>query len=246
MTPAELAALLGLNLILITAAMLVLWGVATRLKAVGFIDGAAPLGMLVLALSSCGLTHGDPVRKGLMVWLCAVWGVRLGWRLLHQWRRDGEPERYRVLFAAEAAEGRGFAKTALLLVFLPQAVVIWITALPVLLGQVAAVPPMGWIGWIGAGIVVAGIAIENIADAQMWAFGRDASHAGQVMDRGLWRQGARPDYLGDACVWWGLWLIAAETGWVGAASILGPILMTGLLWRWSGEGGFLPRRSSRG
>lgn len=245
MTLAELAALLGLNLILITAAMLGLWGAAVRQKGVGFIDGVWPLGMLALALASYGLSHGDPIRKGLLVWLCAVWGVRLGWRRLHQWRRDGEPERYRTLFAAEAAEGRGFAKTALLLVFLPQAVMIWVPALPVQLGQVQALPPMGWIGWVGAGIVVLGIAIENIADAQRWAFRRDPSHAGQMMDGGLWRQGARPDYLGDAFVWWGLWLIAAETGWVGAASVFGPILMTCLLWRWSGDGGLLPRRSAR-
>lgn len=238
---AEIAALLGLNLVLITAVMLALWGVATQARSVGFVDGAGPLGMLVLALASFGLTHGDPIRKGLLVWLCAVWGIRLGWRLLHRWRREGEPEHYRTLFAAETAGRKGFARAALLLVFLPQAVMLWIMALPVQLGQVEALPPMGWIGWLGAGIVVAGIAIENIADAQMWVFRRDPAHAGRTPDRGLWRYSQRPDYLGDACVWWGLWLIAAETGWVGAASLPGPVLMTFALWRWSGEGGFGPR-----
>ncbi len=245
MTQAEIVALLGLNLVLITAVMLGLWSVATRLRSVGFVDGAVPLGMLALALASFGLTHGDPIRKGLLVWLCAVWGIRLGWRLLHGWHRQGEPEHYRTLFAAEAAEGKGFARAALLLVFLPQAVMLWIMALPVQLGQVEALPPMGWIGWIGAGIVVAGIAIENIAEAQMWAFRRDPAHAERPMRRGLWRHCARPDFLGDACVWWGLWLIAAETGWIGVASVPGPILMTYALWRWSGDGGFGPRLPKR-
>jgi steroid 5-alpha reductase family enzyme len=230
MTLAELAALLGLNLVLITAVMLGLWGVAIRLGRVGFVDGVWPLGMLLLALASFGLTQGDPVRKGLLVWLCAVWAVRLGWRLLHQWRRDGEPGRYSVLL-----EG-SFGRTSLVLVFLPQAVMIWIMALPVQLGQVGALPPIGWTGWLGAGIVVAGIAFENIADAQMWAFRRHPDNAGRAMEAGLWRYTRHPGYFGDACVWWGLWLLAAETGWVGAASVLGPLLMTYTLRRWCGLG----------
>ena len=53
------------------------------------------------------------------------------------------------------------------------------------------------------------------------------------MDRGLWRYTRHPNYFGDACVWWGLYLIAAETG-LGAWSLPGPILITVLLTRWSG------------
>ncbi|OYW34771.1 MAG: hypothetical protein B7Z42_16190, partial [Brevundimonas sp. 12-68-7] len=45
-----------------------------------------------------------------------------------------------------------------------------------------------------------------------------------------------PNYFGDACVWWGLWLIAAETGWVGIVSIVGPLFLTFTLTKWSGIG----------
>ena len=34
------------------------------------------------------------------------------------------------------------------------------------------------------------------------------------MDRGLWHYTRHPNYFGDACVWWGLYLIAAQQ-WVG-------------------------------
>ena len=27
------------------------------------------------------------------------------------------------------------------------------------------------------------------------------------MDRGLWGWTRHPNYFGDACVWWGLWLV---------------------------------------
>ena len=54
------------------------------------------------------------------------------------------------------------------------------------------------------------------------------------MDRGLWRYTRHPNYFGDACVWWGLYLIAAQQ-WVGAITILSPLLMTWTLTRKTGK-----------
>ena len=54
------------------------------------------------------------------------------------------------------------------------------------------------------------------------------------MDRGLWRYTRHPNYFGDACVWWGLYLIAAQQ-WVGAVTILSPLLMTWTLTRKTGK-----------
>jgi steroid 5-alpha reductase family enzyme len=237
MTLTELAALLGLNLVLITAVMLTLWTLALRLRDVSFIDGVWPLGMLMLALATFPRTDGDPIRKGLLLWLCAVWAIRLGWHLLHRWRGHGADGRYiAIVEAQEKNHGWSFGKTALLIVFLPQGVLAWLTSLPVQLGQVSPVPLMGWIGWVGAVIVVIGIAFESIGDAQLAAFRKDKANKGKVLDTGLWRYTRHPNYFGDACVWWGLWLIAAETGWIGIASVVGPIFLTFTLTKWSGIG----------
>ena len=236
MTLPEIAALLGLNLVLITAAMLALWGLSLRLKDVSFVDGVWPLGMLFLALITWPRTEGDATRKGLLLWLCAVWAIRLAWHLLRRWRAHGADGRYTdIVEAQEKNHGWRFSKTALLFVFLPQAVLAWLTCLPVQLGQVEP-GPIGWIGWIGAVIVVIGIGFESLGDAQLSAFKKDPTNKGQVLDTGLWRYTRHPNYFGDACVWWGLWLIAAETGWVGVASVLGPIFLTFTLTKWSGIG----------
>lgn len=233
----EVAALLGLNLALIVVVMLALWGLALRLKDVSFVDGVWPLGMLMLALATWPRTDGDATRKGLLIWLCAVWAIRLGWHLLKRWRANGADGRYVDLVEnQEKAKGWSFARTSLLFVFLPQAFLGWLTSLPVQLGQVGYAPPVGWLGWTGAVIVVVGIAFESIGDTQLSAFKKDPANKGQVLDTGLWRYTRHPNYFGDACVWWGLFLIAAETGWIGIASIAGPIFLTFTLTRWSGIG----------
>lgn len=236
MNLSEIAVLLGLNLGLILAVMLGLWALSLRLKDVSFIDAFWPLGMLLLALATQPRTDGDPLRKGLLIGLCGVWGVRLGWHLLRRWRASGADGRYTALVEAqERKQGWNFGKTALLLVFLPQASFLWLTCLPVQLGQVDAYPPVGWIGWIGAVLAVFGIAFETVGDAQLSAFRKDPSKKGEVLDTGLWRYTRHPNYFGDACAWWGLYLIAAETA-AGRWAIIGPLFLTFTLTRWSGIG----------
>jgi steroid 5-alpha reductase family enzyme len=53
------------------------------------------------------------------------------------------------------------------------------------------------------------------------------------MDKGLWRYTRHPNYFGDACVWWGLGLIALEVPW-GWAALAGPAFLTFTLLKWSG------------
>lgn len=236
MSLSEIAVLLGLNLALIIAVMLALWALALRLKDVSFIDAVWPLGMLVLALATLPRTEGDPIRKGLLVWLCGVWALRLGWHLFRRWRGAGADGRYVDLVERQEREkGWSFGKTALLFVFLPQAAFLWLTCLPVQLGQVSYDPAVGWLGWTGAVLAVVGIGFESIGDAQLSAFKKDPANKGKVLDTGLWRYTRHPNYFGDACTWWGLYLIAAETG-PGVWAIVGPLFLTFTLTKWSGIG----------
>lgn len=236
MTLSDILALLGLNLALIVAVMLALWLLALKLKDVSFIDGVWPLGMLLLALSTWPRAEGDTLRQGLLVGLCAVWALRLGVHLLRRWRLHGADGRYvELVERMEKDKGWSFRKTALLFVFLPQAFLAWLTCLPVQLGQAAAQPPVGPVAWIGVALAVVGIAFETVGDAQLSAFRKDPTQKGKVLDTGLWRYTRHPNYFGDACVWWGLWLIAAETT-PGLFAVAGPLFLTFTLTRWSGIG----------
>jgi steroid 5-alpha reductase family enzyme len=72
-----------------------------------------------------------------------------------------------------------------------------------------------------------------VADRQLERFRSDPAHRGQIIDTGLWRYSRHPNYFGDACVWWGIFLVAAEH-WPGMLTVAAPVLMTLLLTRGSG------------
>ena len=228
--------LLLVNAAVSAVAFLVLWAVSLRIKDVSFIDAWWGPSMALLAWSTL-LQHplnawGATPHGLLLTGLCTLWAARLGGYLFWRWRKHGADRRYVSMIAhAEKHRGWSFAKTALLLVFSLQYALGFAVALPVQLGQQAG--PLGPLAFAGAALAVVGILFETIGDAQLTAFKADPANAGKVMDRGLWRYTRHPNYFGDACVWWGLYLIAAETG-LGAWALPGPVLITVLLTRWSG------------
>ncbi len=163
--------------------------------------------------------------------LVVAWGARLAAYIT--WRNwgHGEDRRYQEIRARNEPH---FAFKSLYLIFALQMVLAWIVSSATL----AALTGDGAFGWLDvAGIAVAlvGFLFEAIGDAQMAAFKADPANKGQVMDRGLWRYTRHPNYFGETCFWWGMWLIALAAG--GAAAIwtvLSPALMTMLLLKVSG------------
>ncbi|GAA0868339.1 DUF1295 domain-containing protein [Brevundimonas basaltis] len=227
MTLAETSGLLALNLILSLAAMAGLWALSRRWTGIGFIDAAWPTTMAALAGASFLLTDGDPVRKGLLLWLVVIWAAPQAWRRLSGGARREADGRYSAV-ARRVATERGWSRdrTELLLFFLPQGALAWLVALPVQLGPVAFSPAVGWLGWAGAVLAVAGIGLEGVGSLKTHS-PLAAAPAGRVR---RWLR--RPEYLGDLAVWWGLFLIAAETG-PGRASLMGPIFLTFVLAHWA-------------
>ena len=227
-----------LSLLLLNAAVtafcfITLWLVSLRLKDVSFIDSWWALGLVVTAWVSY-LNAPRSVHAVALVGLCTIWGLRLGGYLLWRWRTQGVDRRYAaILGKAQARRGWSFAWASLVMVFALQAPLQWIVSLPVQVGQLGEAQTLGVVAWCGILLSVAGISFESIGDWQLTRFRAEAANAGKVLDTGLWRFTRHPNYFGDACVWWGLWLIAADAGF-GNWALPGPVLMTYLLTSLSG------------
>jgi steroid 5-alpha reductase family enzyme len=230
----SIARLLIENAAVVALCFTALWGIGVRIRDVSFVDSWWALGMAVLAWTSVFASGAPSERKLLLLALCTAWGARLGLYLLWRWRKNGPDRRYVTMAGkAESERGIGYARWALTAVFALQAPLQFVVALPVQLGTLGS-GTVGVLGWTGAALAVIGIGFETVGDAQLARFKADPANRERVLDSGLWRYTRHPNYFGDVCVWWGLWLIAAESGAIGAVSVIGPVLLTFLLTRWSG------------
>ena len=171
------------------------------------------------------------VRSVLMLVLLAAWGLRLALYISLRNRGHGEDRRYRAM---RDRHGPHFGLKSLYLVFGLQAVLAWVAGWP-LLAALTHPAPLGLLDGAGALIALAGITLEAVADAQLARFLRAPRREGTVMDRGLWAWSRHPNYFGEACVWWGLGLMALSAGGLGVAwSLASPLMMTLLLLKVSG------------
>ncbi len=182
---------------------------------IAVVDVVWGTGFILVALASAAL--GDQSTLVLvLLGMVAVWAGRLAWHIAKRARGAGEDPRYEKLMA----DGSG---SLVRKVLLPQGLAIWFVSLPV---QVSAVGTgdIGVLTWLGGALWLVGMVFESVGDAQLAAYKKQPDRP-QVMDRGLWRYTRHPNYFGDACVWWGIWLVAADA-WPGVLTVLSPVAMT--------------------
>ena len=160
--------------------------------------------------------------------IVSVWALRLSGHLARRnWNAPEDP-RYRAI---RARNEPGFWWKSLYLVFGFQAVLAWLISAP-LAGAITSGRPLGAPEWLGIAIALFGIVWESVADAQLTRFRSDPANARRVMDSGLWRYSRHPNYFGEFCVWWGLYVVAAGAG--AAWTVFAPLVMSVLLLRVSG------------
>jgi len=214
----------------VAALMLLTWLVSLPLRNASIVDLIWGLGFVLVAWAVRLTVDGNSARQWLLVAMVTIWGLRLSIYLT--WRNHGNGEDYRYQ-AMRRHWGPRFWWVSLFTVFVLQGVLMWTVSIGVQLGQVPDTPGLGPLAALGVLVWLVGITFEAVGDAQLARFKGDPENRGKVMDRGLWRYTRHPNYFGDACVWWGVALVAAESG-LGAVGIVGAVVMTVLLRRVSG------------
>jgi len=225
---AALAGGLPLNLlataVAVALAMAVTFAAAKVAGRHSVIDVTWGAGFALIAVVTWAFSagDGDATRRAVVTVMTVLWGLRLASHIERRGRGKGEDPRYEQLMERAPAGRETFH--VLTRVYLTQAVVMWFVSLPVQVAQYEQ-SGVGVLTAIGLVVWAVGLTFEAVGDRQLAAFAADPSTKGQVMDRGLWRYTRHPNYFGDACVWWGIWLVAAQE-LPGALTVLSPLVMT--------------------
>ncbi|WP_018680706.1 DUF1295 domain-containing protein [Actinokineospora enzanensis] len=215
-----------LSLATVVVVLAATFAVSVRRGKYDTIDTVWGLGFAAIAVVSAAVSTGEarlPVAA-----MTVVWGVRLAVHLHRRNRHRPEDRRYVAILANAPGDPR---RHMLRRVFLPQGAIMWFVSLPV---QVAVKGDLGPLTWVGVAVWLVGLVFETVGDWQLARFTADPANRGRVLDTGLWHYTRHPNYFGDACVWWGLYLTAC-TSWAGAATVLAPVLMTYLLAKGTGK-----------
>jgi steroid 5-alpha reductase family enzyme len=204
------------------------WAVSVAKRNVTIVDTLWSLLFVIAAAVYVASAEAPSQRAWLVLGMVGLWGVRLAAYLAWRNRGHEEDRRYQAI---RRRNEPNFALKSLWLIFGFQAVLAWVISLP-LVGAVASDAPLGLLDWLGVALWAVGVFFEAVGDWQLARFKANPANAGQVMDRGLWRYTRHPNYFGDFCVWWGLYLVALSAGawW----SIAGSLIMSFLLLRFSG------------
>ena len=230
----ELLILLFTNFGVAMVAVVVLWLISIPLRDVSIIDMFFALILLSITAVSFVLGSGVEARKQLLLLLVGLWAIRITAHLVKRNWGHGEDPRYTRL-RSWTKDDRSFVWLSLKKVFLLQGIVIWLVSLPVQVGQTYTTPAaLGWLAWLGTGVWAVGLFFESVADYQLARFRADENNRGMVLQTGLWRYSRHPNYFGELCIWWGLFLIACENV-LGLWTIVGPLAYSHLVINVTGQ-----------
>ncbi len=207
------------------------WLTSVRLKDASIVDPLWPL-LFVAVAWTVWVTAGDAsggARQVFLLTMVSVWGLRLSVHL--GVRKHGEPEDPR--YVAMRRKWDPFIWWSLLIVFGLQGLLASVISLPLQAGlSNTEASSVGVVDFIGLALWAVGLYFETVSDWQLTRFRAQPDNRSKVLDSGLWRYTRHPNYFGDFLVWWGMYVVAAAGGawW----TVLGPVVMTYLLMRFSG------------
>lgn len=180
---------------------------------------------LVAALAALWSQSVISDRQLIVLGLVAIWSIRLAVHVfIRNWER-GEDWRHAHRRARWTAPAFFHAFWE---IFMAQGFLVLTISLPVIYVLAFRGPALGTLDWVGLGVWGVGFLIEIGADHQLARFMSNPALRGQRLSSGFWRYHAHPNYIGEALLWWGIWLMALSIpgAWW---TVLGPLTITLIL-----------------
>ena len=174
----------------------------------------------------------DRLRCALVAGVVVLWAIRLTFNWIRSFPGlHHEDWRYPVL---RRRAGRWEVLADLVAIHLVPTVQVFVGMLPVYVAVTRPGPGLTWLAWLAAVLGLAAVALEFVADQQMYDFVATRS-PGQACTRGLWSWSRHPNYFGEFGFWFALALFGvaaapAEAWWlfVGAALMLAMFLFASI------------------
>ena len=239
-----------------------LWAISLAARDASLIDIVWGFGFLVVASVCFYIAPAKTPYIKLLAALPIIWGFRLTLYLGKRNLGHGEDKRYVAM--RRRSEKKGMSEMswrlrALFTIFFGQGLLIMIVSAPIwvgmatgegvgLFGEIANTSTgeeykpiqIQFLAILGTLLWLIGFLFEAVGDWQLSRFVKaNKNYDGPietkpVLDTGLWKYTRHPNYFGNACMWWGIWLVACQAPW-GWATIFAPLIMTFLLTRISGR-----------
>jgi len=178
-------------------------------------------GFILIAVYSLIQDTGPDLRKWIVTFLIALWGIRLSVHIFL--RNRGREEDFRYRHWRET--WKHFVIRSYVQVYLLQGVFMFIIASPIYYINFCSNEPLGFYDTLGLVVFGTGFLFETIADYQLMAFKKKPGNQGKIITTGLWEISRHPNYFGEALVWWGISFYAMNLpdGWI---TLISPLIIT--------------------
>ncbi len=187
-------------------------------------DIAWGIGYIVLA-AYLFFTHPTSSHALLVYGLVTIWGLRLAVHI--GLRMQNKPEDFRYKQWREEW-GNSFLLRSYLQVYLLQGGILLLIATPLFIVSQSTERDWTWLTYIGISLWVLGFFFQAVSDFQLLRFKNKPENKGKIIQTGLWKYSRHPNYFGEICMWWGVFLIVLPLKF-GYLAIISPLTITLLL-----------------
>ena len=169
-------------------------------------------------------------RVNVMTVLATMWGIRLTFNYARKGGYWIGGEDYRWIYLRKQMSKLEFQLVNVVVVAVGQMAVVWLFTSPVHQAWVHSTQPMGWLDFVAAGVFLALLIFESIADAQMWRFQQNKKRLIKegvevkqpFIDSGLFGFSRHPSYFCEMGMWVTFYAFAVSS--------------SGQFWHWTGLG----------